>query len=96
MAKTVRNVDVNTGKELPLMKEWKSSRYFRRTVTQLRTEFRNDSESTVGIPGSNHSLNSDNNGLGSIPGKNVNFIHVEFKKLSNPQHHNVLLIFLYI
>ena len=69
MAKTVKNANVNTGKELPLMKEWKSSRYFRRTVTQLRTEFRNDSESTVGIPGPNQSLNSEKNGLGSIPGK---------------------------
>ena len=89
MAKTVKNANVNTGKELPLMKEWKSSRYFRRTVTQLRTEFRNDSESTVGIPGSNQSLNNEKNGLGSIPGKNINFINVGMANYF--KRHDVLL-----
>ena len=76
MAKTVQNTDVNTGKELPLIKEWKASRYFRKTVLELRTEFRNDSESTMGILGSNQSLNSERNGLGSIPGKNIKCMHV--------------------
>ena len=69
MAKIVRSVDPNGDKNLPLMKEWKSSRYFRKTVVQLRTEFRNDAEKVIGMPVSNQSANCIQNGLGSIPGK---------------------------
>ena len=51
------------------MKEWKTSRYFRKTVVQLRTEFRNDTESTIQVQTSNSPSNGSQNGLGSIPGK---------------------------
>ena len=69
MAKTVRSSDHIGNKDLPLMKEWKTSRYFRKTVVQLRTEFRNDTESTIQVQTSNSSSNGSQNGLGSIPGK---------------------------
>ena len=69
MAKIVRSSDHIGNKDLPLMKEWKTSRYFRKTVVQLRTEFRNDTESTIQVQTSNSPSNGTQNGLGSIPGK---------------------------
>lgn len=69
MAK-IPNVDFDMNNDLPMIKEWKSSRYFRKTVVQLRTEFRNDTESVIDSPNVCHSSRVPGNGLGSIPGKN--------------------------
>ena len=69
MAKTANNVDFGMDKDLPMIKEWKSSRYFRKTVVQLRTEFRNDTESVIDAPNMCHSSRLPGSGLGSIPGK---------------------------
>ena len=65
----IANVDFEVDKELPMMKEWKSSRYFRKTVVQLRTEFRNDTESVIDSHNMCQSSRHPANGLGSIPGK---------------------------
>ena len=65
----IANVDFDIDKELPMIKEWKSSRYFRKTVVQLRTEFRNDTESVIDVQNMCHSSRHPANGLGSIPGK---------------------------
>lgn len=73
----IANVDFEVDKELPMMKEWKSSRYFRKTVVQLRTEFRNDTESVIDSHNICQSSRHPANGLGSIPGKIKTFIPIK-------------------
>ena len=65
----IANVDFDIEKDLPMIKEWKTSRYFRKTVVQLRTEFRNDTESVIDVQNVCHPSRHPGNELGSIPGK---------------------------
>ena len=77
MTAIANDVDFEVDKELPMIKEWKSSRYFRKTVVQLRTEFRNDTESVIDSHNTCHSSRHPANGLGSIPGKKNNSIPIK-------------------
>ena len=68
MAKTTRKSALTEVKDLPLMKEWKVSRYFRKTVAQLHTELKNAPEINDSTTGQNCGTLNNLKGLRSIPG----------------------------
>ena len=78
MAKINTTMGPDVCKDLPLMKEWKVSRYFRKTVAQLHDEFRNDAERVIGMPNPSHA--TVGNGLGSIPGNIYMIFYISIPK----------------
>ena len=69
MASTVSKSDLKQVGDLPLIKEWKVSRYFHKTVAQLHTELKNAPEITDTTSGQKFGNQCHNQkGLRSIPG----------------------------
>ena len=72
MANAVAKSELNKVDDLPLIKEWKVSRYFRKTVAQLHTELGKAPEiiDTTSAQKCGNQRNNQN-GLHIIPGMSI-------------------------